>query len=338
MNLKELISRIKVDRIMGNPEVNIEGLTYDSRKVKRGYLFVAIRGFKKDGHQFIPEAIKRGAKAVVVEKEMDKQFPIPKITVIKVASSRLALSRLSAHWYGFPSQKLRVIGITGTNGKTTIAYLLESIFKTSGLKVGKLSTIDYDLGSGVYPSSITTPESQDLQRMLRIMVDQGLECIVMEVSSHSLILYRTEGVEFDQAVFTNFSPEHLDFHHNLRNYLEAKTSLFRGLGRGAKKKTTKAAIINIDDPAADYIISNTSVKVVTYGIKKNPAVQGKILTTGLNGTSFLVKTKEAKGGKINLALLGIHNVYNSLAAISVALEEKIDFPIIKKGLEKINKV
>jgi len=338
MKLKQLVSEIKVEKIMGNLDINIEGLTYDSQKVKKEYLFVAIRGFKEDGHQFIPEAIKRGAKAIVIEREIDSHLLMPKIVMIKVASSRLALARLSACFYGFPSQKLRVIGITGTNGKTTLAYLLESIFKTSGLKVGKLSTIDYSIGDRVYPSYITTPESQDLQRMLRIMVDQEFDYVVMEVSSHSLVLHRTEGVEFDQAVFTNLSSEHLDFHHSLSNYLKAKTSLFRQLGKKAKKKSSKIAIINIDDPVADYIISNTSVKVVTYGIKKISTIQGKILKTGLNGTSFLVETKEGKRGGINLALLGIHNVYNALAAVSVALEEGIDFPIIKKGLEKVKKI
>jgi len=338
MKLKELISEVKIEKIIGNPDVDIEGLTYDSRKVKEGYLFVAIRGFKKDGHQFIPEAIKRGAKAIVLEREIETRLPGPKTPIIKVSSSRLALTRISAHFYGFPSQKIRVIGITGTNGKTTLTYLLESIFKTSGFTVGKLSTIDYNLGSGPHPSSVTTPESQDLQRMLRIMVDRGLDYVVMEVSSHSLVLHRTEEVEFDQAVFTNLSPEHLDFHRTLHNYLEAKTSLFRQLGKEAKKGANKVATINIDDPAADYIIKNTSVKVLTYGIRKNSDVQGKILKMGPGGTSFLVSAGKGKEREINLALLGIHNVYNALAAISVAIEEKIDFPAIKKGLERVDKI
>ena len=334
MNLMELIAELEIKNLRGNPNVEIKGLTYDSRKVRENYLFVAIKGFKEDAHRFIPEAIKKGAKAIIVEKGIPPSLSSG-VVIIEVSSSRSALAYLSNHFYGFPSQKLRVIGVTGTNGKTTTVYMIESILRKAGFRVGKLSSIDYNLGSEIHPSTITTPESQDLQRMLKTMVDGNLDYAIVEVSSHSLVLHRVEKVEFDWAVFTNLSSEHLDFHHSLDEYLKAKALLFKQLGKQAKKKGLKAASINIDDSVGEYIMHHTSAKVVTYGINKRAKVQGKILKTGSNGTSFLLKgTRE----KIELPLLGTHNVYNALAAASVALEEGIDPALIREGLEEVKNV
>jgi len=336
MKLTELIAGLKVEKVRGNPDVEIKGLTYDSRKVEKNCLFVAIRGLKDDGHRFIPEAIKKGAQAIVVEKEIPSSVSGQAI-MIKVASSRSALAHLSNSFYGFPSQKLRVIGITGTNGKTTTVYLIESILKKAGFKVGKISTVDYNLGNGVHPSLITTPESQDLQRMLKTMVEENLDYAVMEVSSHSLVLHRVEKVEFDWAVFTNLSLEHLDFHHTLNEYLKAKTMLFRQLGKQSTKRGLKAASINIDDSTGNYIMRHTSTKVITYGINKRAMVHGEILGTGPDGTSFLLRRAGEKA-RITLSLLGTHNVYNALAAASVMLEEGIDLVLVKEGLEEVRKV
>jgi len=336
LKLSRLLAELKVKRLKGNLDVEIKGVVCDSRKVKEGYLFVAVRGFREDGHRFIPEAIRRGAKAIVVERENLPSIS-GKVAVVEVPSSRSALACLSSCFYGFPSQKLRVIGVTGTNGKTTTVYMLESILKKAGFRVGKISTIDYDLGEGTNPSAITTPESQELQMMLKRMVDKNIDYAVMEVSSHSLVLRRVEKVEFDWAVFTNLSPEHLDFHRSLDEYLKAKSLLFEGLGKGAKKKGLKAASINIDDAAGDYIMRHTHVKVITYGINKKATVEGKVLKTGPDGTSFILRSS-GREQRINLFLPGTHNVYNALAAASVMLEEGIDLASVKKGLEEVRKV
>jgi len=334
VNLRELITDIDVEKIAGNPDLEIEGVAYDSRKIQPNFLFVAISGFKEDGHYFIGEAIERGAKAVIVEKEI--QIPFPKIVLVRVPSSRLALAQISNRFYGFPSGQINVIGITGTNGKTTTTYLIESILKRCGFRVGKISSIDYTLGRGFSFSAITTPESEDLQRMTRTMVDEHLDYVVMEVSSHALVLHRVEGVEFDWAVFTNFSPEHLDFHKNLDEYLEAKISLFTSLGKKPKNKVSKGAIVNIDDPVASCIIAGTPCQIITYGIKKEANVRGKVLEVSSNGVHFTVEADRTD--KINLSLLGTHNVYNALAAASVGIGEQIPFALIKEGLESLKGV
>jgi len=336
MHLRELITELDVEQIRGESNLEIKGLTYDSRKVENNFLFVAISGFREDGHQFIPQAIERGARAIVIEKEISISSIPQKVILIKVPSSRLALAQLSNYWYGFPSREIKTIGITGTNGKTTTTYLIESILKKAGFKVGKISTIDYTLGRDFLPSSITTPESQDLQRMLKTMVDRNLDYAVMEVSSHSLVLHRVEGVEFDRAVFTNISPEHLDFHKSWQEYLEAKISLFKSLGKKARKRISKKAIVNIDDPVADYIINNTSSTIITYGIKKKADVQGRILEITPSRVFFILETEKKK--RINLSLLGAHNVYNALAAASVALGEDVPAYLIKEGLEEIKQI
>jgi len=332
VNLKRLIIGLNVERIESDTNLEVEGFTCDSRKVGPNFLFVAISGFKEDGHQFISQAIEKGARVIVVEKDISTFIPEGTV-LIKVPSSRLALARLSTNWYGFPSGEIKVIGITGTNGKTTTVYLIESILKKAGFRVGKISTIDYNLGRDSFLSSLTTPESQDLQKILKAMVEDNLDYVVMEVSSHSLALYRVEGVEFDWAVFTNFSPEHLDFHKDLNKYLEAKVSLFKRLGKEARKRISKRAVVNIDDSAANYIMNNTSCQIITYGVKKEANVQGKALRAASNGVSFMLKTGKRK--RIDLSLLGVHNVYNALAAASVAFGEGIPDYLIKEGLEEV---
>ena len=329
MNLQELISLLDVEKVVGPLDRLVKGLTYDSRKAKIGFLFVAISGFRQDGHNFIPEAIRKGTRVVVVEKEI---FSLPpEVTLIRVRSSREALAKLSSYWYGFPSRELKLIGITGTNGKTTTTYLVESILKKAGYKVGRISTINYDLGSGPIPSRITTPESQDLQEILRNMVDAGVNYAVIEVSSHSLVLHRVDGVQFDFAVFTNFSLDHLDFHKSIERYLEAKVSLFR-------ERAPKMAAVNVDDAMAHHFMKSISCPLITYGVKKKARVKGKILKTGVRGSSFLAQVDKNEPLRINLPLLGIHNVYNALAAISTAAAQTVEPLIIREGLERVKRI
>ncbi len=329
MNLKKLISVLDVEKVVGPLDRTVKGLTYDSREVKRGFLFVAIPGFREDGHRFIPEAIGKGVGVVVVEKEIPS--PHQGLTFIRVRSSREALARLSNYWYGFPSRELKLIGITGTNGKTTTAYLVEAILKKAGYGVGRISTINCDLGSGPIPSRITTPESRDLHGMLRKMADRGIDYVAMEVSSHSLALHRVDGVQFDCAVFTNFSTDHLDFHKTIEHYLEAKVSLFRDRVPGR-------AVVNVDDTAAAHIMASTSCPLITYGVKKKARVKGKILKSGPQGSSFLTQIGKDKPLRVDLPLLGSHNVYNALAAISVVSAEEVPPSIIKEGLEGVKRI
>jgi len=336
MHLGELIADLEIARIKGEVNLEVEGLAYDSRKVESNFIFVAISGFRQDGHQFIARAIEKGARVIVMEKDVSISSMPKKVVLIKVPSSRLALAKLSNCWYRFPSREIKMIGITGTNGKTTTTYLVESILKRAGFKVGKISTIDYTVGEDFSPSSITTPESQDLQEMLKAMVDRNLDYAVMEVSSHSLALHRVEGVEFDRAVFTNLSPEHMDFHRSWGEYLKAKAYLFEKLGKGARKRISKKAIVNIDDPVADYIIDRTSSEVITYAIKKKADVHGRILEMTSRGTLFILEGEKKK--RINLSLLGLHNVYNALAAASIALEEDIPIYLIEEGLEEVKRI
>ena len=329
MNLQELISVLDVEKVVGPLNRIVKGLTYDSRKAKIGFLFVAISGFRQDGHNFIPEAVRKGARVMVVEKEI-LSLP-PEVTLIRVRSSREALAKLSSYWYGFPSRELKLIGITGTNGKTTTTYLVESILKKAGYKMGRISTINYDLGSGLRSSRITTPESQDLQKMLRKMVDAGLDYAVIEVSSHSLVLHRVDGVQFDLAVFTNFSIDHLDFHKSIEHYLEAKISLFR-------HRAPRMAAVNVDDPMSHHFMKSISCPLITYAVKEKARIKGKILKMGIRGSSFLAQVDKDESLRINLPLLGTHNVYNALAAISTASAQGVEPLFIKEGLEKVKRI
>ena len=328
MKLKDIISRIDKKIFIGNPEVKIKSICYDSRKAKEGSLFVAISGFKNDGHNFVQQAYSRGARTFVVERMVD--LP-PDISLIKVTSSREALAKISSIFYGFPSDKLKLIGVTGTNGKTTITYFLQAIFKKAGLKVGRLSTVNYDLGDKIYPALTTTPESLDLQRFLREMVDSGIEYAFMEVSSHSLVLHRVDEVRFCWAVFTNLSPEHLDFHQDMESYLEAKLILFE------KMPQDKKALVNLDDPYSKKIIEKSSCQIITYAIDKNADYRARILQITDKGSLFMVKIN-GKDEIFKISLPGSHNVYNALAAIVVAKEEKIPINLVREGLEDISRI
>ena len=325
MKIRQLIKKIPVEKITGTSNINVKGITYDSRRVEKDFLFVAIPGFKVDGHNFIREAWEKGARTFVIEKDIG--FSLPGAVLIKVSSSRLALAQISNVFYGFPSQKIKVVGITGTNGKTTTIYLIQSIFKKAGLKAGRISTIDYNVGDNFYPATVTTPESKDLQELFKRMLENKMDWVVMEVSSHSLVLHRVEGIDFDWAVFTNLSPEHLDFHRSIDKYLEAKLSLFKKMGQ------EKKSAINIDDPASEKILKNTNCQIFTYGMMK----KADFMADTLNRSSFLLRAK-GKKTKINFSLLGIHNVYNALAAAAVTIEEGVSLNLVKEGLEDVKRV
>jgi UDP-N-acetylmuramoyl-L-alanyl-D-glutamate--2,6-diaminopimelate ligase len=339
--LKNLLPAVDVKEIYGSTELSIEGITYDSRQVKPGFIFVAIYGYKEDGNSYIPQALEGGASVIVSSQRIERLARPPSwggfATQIIVENPRKALARLSTAFYNYPSDKLNIIGITGTNGKTTVSYLTEAIFKENSAKVGVLGTIAYRLGENILPAPVTTPQSSDLEEMLRKLVDKEFTTVVMEVSSHALSLDRVEGCEFDSAIFTNLSREHLDFHKTMEEYLEAKIKLFSMLGKEARKKGEKLAVLNRDEPATEKIIQSTEAKIITYGIENKADVVAKNIKLNQEKTTFTLLSSTGET-KISLPLIGKYNVYNALAASTVALGQGINLDIIKRGLEKVSSI
>src|SRR5687767_5969080 len=241
MKLKRLIESLPKASVDGAIEREISGISYDSRRVTPGMLFVAIPGQKTDGHEFISNAIERGAAAILCERN---GMAHPRTTKIQVPDVREALARSAAMFHGYPSAAMKVIGVTGTNGKTTVTFMVKAMLEGSGIKTGLMGTVQYEIADRVIPAQRTTPESLEVQQMMAQMVKAGCQACVMEVSSHALEQKRVMGVEFDVAIFTNLTRDHLDYHGTMERYFAAKEKLFAGLARGKKKS---AAVINIDD-------------------------------------------------------------------------------------------
>jgi len=322
MRLSELIKETQVKAVNGSLDIEVKGIAYDSRKVVPGDIFVAIAGFKQDGTKFIPQAIKSGAVAIVGETPVEADS----ITQIIVPSCRIALAEISNTFYDHPSRKLKIVGVTGTNGKTSICYLLDHILRSCGRKVGLISTIETKFNGVVNDSLLTTPESLELQKLLAQMVENGITHVVMEVSSHSLALNRVRGTEFDIAVFTNLTHDHLDFHKTMDEYLKAKLKLFSSLGSGSKK--TVFGIVNVDDKSSKPILSILKAKALTYSLEKDSNLTAKSIKFNISGMNFDVETG---GEKVNIEtkLLGNSNAYNILASIlcSLSMGEEISSTI-----------
>lgn len=323
MRLADILKDIEYTIVKGNVDVDIRGICYDSRKSKEGSMFVAIKGFKSDGADYICDAVERGAVAVLVDSEIsiDKD-----ITVIKVENTRKSLAKIASNYYGDPSKQLFLIGVTGTNGKTSVTYMIKSILESQNNKVGLIGTIQNMIGDKVYPTERTTPESLDLQRYLRLMADEGVKYVVMEVSSHSLALNRVDECDFDIAVFTNLTQDHLDFHKTMEDYANAKSKLFR------MAKT--ACVINIDDDYSSLIIENSNAKVVTYGIKDYAYIMAKDIKNGIKGVKYTVQIEDIKSD-ISLKIPGLFSVYNSLAAIAVAFILGIPLQTVRMALKDV---
>ena len=340
MLLNKLLEILPVKKISGETDLNISGIEYDSRKIKEGFLFAAIRGLKDDGHKFIGDALARGAKAIVVNKgffDPTACKPNQPFTTIEVSDSRSAFALVANRFYDFPSKSLRLIGITGTNGKTTTSYLMESILKRDGKKTGVIGTINYRMGDEVLPASRTTPESSDLQKILKDMVVAGCDSAIMEVSSHSLELNRVDGCCFTGAVFTNLTKEHLDFHKDMKNYLRAKKKLFQSLKNMDGSDTNVFAVINADDPAAGEIIDATGVRVVTYGLKKKADISATELKSDFSGTRGKVSFPD---GEVDILspLVGEFNIYNILASAAASFCLGISKERIRDGIASMKSV
>lgn len=333
MWLWELIGVLDEKQIDGNPNIRINNIAIDSRCVTDDSLFVCIQGFATDGHAYIHQAIKNGAVAVLIDK--DVSVP-PGIVSIRVASTRSIMGKIAAAFYGFPSKNLRMIGITGTNGKTTITYLIEAVLKAAGYNGARLSTTQYKIGEEQLLASHTTPDSIELQQLLKKAIDAQCTHLVMEVSSHALSLNRVDGCEFDTAVFTNLTVDHLDFHHTQDEYLKAKIRLFTSLGEMHDKGLPKLAIINTDSPVAQKIIgaiNTTNCQIQGYGIETQTDIRAEGIEITKDYTSFL-----CQGVKFTIPLLGLYNIYNALAAIGIGRSEGIDMDVIRGALEAVDGV
>ncbi len=333
MQLRELLKNIKTLEFAGDDRVEIRGISHNSNDIGNGYLFVAVKGFNTDGHLYIKDAVKSGSPAVLVMEPVEAP---PGVCVIRVEDTRQALALLSAAFYRNPSQELLLVGVTGTNGKTTTSYLINSIFRTTGNKVGLVGTIANFIGDRKLQVQHTTPEAHQLQKLFREMADEGVQTAVMEVSSHALALNRVTGCEFDVAVFTNLTQDHLDFHQDMEDYFQAKMQLFSNIGQGVKK-FPKFAVINRDDPYSERIIKGCSVPFITYGLSENAQIRAANINTKDNGNSFQV-ISELGDFWLNLKLGGFFNIYNALAACAVGLGCGISQEKIIISLEGIDGV
>lgn len=334
MKLKKLLEGLETKSVRRGDNREVRGIAYDSRKVEKDFLFVCLRGERTDGHNFILEALERGARVLVTEEDWGGRKDI---TQVIVPSSRLALAKLSANFYEHPSAKIKVIGVTGTSGKTVATYLSEAILRAAGFKVGLIGTINYRWGGRVLPATNTTPSSLDLQQMLGEMVKADYRFALLEISSPSLAQYRVEGVEFALGVFTNLAPKHFHYHHRFSPGFRAQARLFQQLGERKTKKEPGLAIINIDDRYGRYLRRIVPAKVLTYGLNRKADIRASRISFSLKGTSFQVDTP-AGTLSLQVNLLGKGNLYNVLSAIGVGISQGVKLNTIKEGLEKISGV
>ena len=330
MELTQLLNSLHVIQVTGEVQrKDVADIVYDSRKVQKNSVFVAIKGYKTDGHKFLQDAINKGAVAVVVEDDdsiPDELITHSKIAKLVVNNSRIALAELSKGFYKDPTSKLKLVGITGTNGKTTSTFILKNILESAGYKTGLVGTIANYVGDVKVDSKLTTPESNDLNKFFYDMIEAGCSHAIMEVSSHSLVLNRVYGLDFSAAIFSNITSDHLDFHQTFDEYLNAKKILFDGLG------SNSFAIINSDDSNSNKMIKDCKAKIVTYGIADNSDYQIKNINYDLNGTDFTITNKNVDY-KIHTTLIGTFNAYNAASAFATAHSLGIDANKIVEGIK-----
>ena len=327
----------EIAKIEIKTDFEINKLRYDSRLVEPGDVFFAISGFKTDGNKYINEAAGRGAR-VVFSDQIDS---FEGVTVYKVPDCRKAMAALSNANFGYPSEKMKIIGVTGTNGKTTITSIINFVLHHWDKKTGLVGTNGNYINKRFIKTDFTTPESVDLNMLLNEMRNSGVEYVTMEVSSHSLALSRVYGIDFDAAVFTNLTPEHLDFHENMENYFEAKKILFDSLQRINEKGNNTAAVYNLDDKYGKRIVSGTEAERISYGFQK-AAYSVEKLKMNFDGMKFdMLVPLNGEGVekiKIETSLTGKFNVYNILASFAALKAIKVPFEVIKEGIKKFKAV
>ena len=312
MRLNELLGKIEYE---GNADIEVTGVACDSRLVKDGYVFVCIKGYETDGHLYAQKATENGASVLVVEDDVTADVP-----VVKVKDSRRIFAILCSSFYNNPTKEFKLIGITGTNGKTSVTYLTKTILENDGHKVGLIGTNQNMIGDEIFETSRTTPDSFELNRLFRQMADAKCDTVIMEVSSHSLYLDRVYGCEFDVGAFTNLTQDHLDFHKTMENYLDAKAILFNMCKKG---------VINADDAASGKLLEKATCPCLTFGIDNSCDIKAENIGFGAKGVEFTVS-----GTKFNLSIPGKFSVYNALTAISVCRALGMPDSKIADGLSK----
>jgi len=320
MKLSELLKDIPVVSMQADPETELAGVSYDSRETKLGDLFVAVTGYAADGHRFIPMAVEKGAAVVLCER-----VPEVRVPYVLVASTRAALAQVGANWFGHPAETMTMIGVTGTNGKTTATYLLKTVLEnTLGAKVGLIGTIQNMIGEHIVPTERTTPESFELQRLFAQMRDAGCTHVLMEVSSHALYLHRVDCIPFKVGIFTNLTEDHLDFHKTMEEYRKAKSILFHRCEKG---------VFNLDDEYAHEMIDDAACSVFTYAERRDDA---DLLARNIDLESNRVEFDAVSGGvsaHVRLGIPGGFTVYNALAVIGAAMQLGISLPEIASALK-----
>jgi UDP-N-acetylmuramoyl-L-alanyl-D-glutamate--2,6-diaminopimelate ligase len=335
VKLGPLFESAKLAVPAGAEELDVRRVTYDSRKVVPGSLFVAIEGFHRDGHEFTADAARRGAVAIVAQRKLPSKVP-----VAVVADSRAALADLAAEMFEHPTRKLKLVAVTGTDGKTTTVHLVSDVLEAGGERTGFATTVDFKIADQLVANDTrqTTQEAVEIQEFFAELLVAGGTWGVLEATSHALALRKLRGCEVDIAVFTNLSPEHLDFHGTLQSYLEAKGILFEMLGRGTDKGVPKTAVLNADDPHWQYLVDRAAgAKVITYGIDAHADVQGTVLAADASGSRVRV---EARGETVEIALplVGRFNVHNALAAIATGVAAGVPLAKARDALQRARPV
>lgn len=327
--LKGLLKDIDYEIINGQLDHKVSGIFYNSKYCTKDSLFIAVPGMSVDGHNFISQAIEGGAKTIVVSRDVKVT---ENITVIKIKNTRKSMAILGKNFYNNPSAKIKVVGITGTNGKTTTIHILKSIYEKAGYKVGLIGTIGACIGETTIPSNNTTPESIDLQRILAQMVSEGVDYCFIEVSSHALALDRVYGTNIYGAMFTNLSPDHMEFHKDMKDYYETKKKLFL--------MSKNINIINIDDFWGKRLyeeLKNAKVSLYSFGLENQGNFKGKNIDYTSLGVKYEIQGPKVSG-RISLNIPGKVNVYNSLTAASFALTDNIPFEIVSEGIREVKGV
>ncbi len=326
--VEDIVKVISPIRVEGPQTAEVCHITADSRTVQEGSLFICLVGATVDGHSFVEKAVQDGAVAVVVSKPVT----VPDhVAVIYVEDTRQALQAAVPFFYDYPASKMRMIGVTGTNGKTTTTHIIAHLLRSQGYTVGVIGTVHILIDDQSYPIHNTTPDVADLQQILQQMVDAGVTHCIMEVSSHALALGRTAGVEYDTAVFTNLTQDHLDFHKTFDNYLAAKAKLFKQVSASYQVKEGKGAVINVDDAYGQSIVDVTTSPMITYSTEGKGSMNASDLTVTAKSSQFTLNY-DGKSYPISTKIVGMFNVYNTLAAVGATLYEGLSMEEIVKGL------
>jgi UDP-N-acetylmuramoyl-L-alanyl-D-glutamate--2,6-diaminopimelate ligase len=310
----------------------ISSIEMDSREIKQGSMFICIKGYTVDGHDYVNQAVQKGAVAILAEQPVQTTVP-----VIYVEDTKRAMAIIADSFYDQPTHKLQLIGITGTNGKTSTTHMVEKIMIEAGKKTGLIGTIHTKIGDQTFEVKNTTPESLTLQQTFSKMVQHKVETAIMEVSSHALDLGRVHGCDYDIAVFTNLTQDHLDYHGSMVEYRRAKGLLFAQLGNTFHPTKRKYAILNNDDPASNEYRRSTAAHLITYGIKNQSDIMASSIEMKNNGTTFKLTIYEEEYN-VQIQLLGLFSVYNVLAAIATAIAAKVEVPVILKSLSDLEGV